>query len=366
MSTDPITRRKFVRDTTLAAAGMTVAASAAPPVQSTRSYNPNMEYRRLGQTGLMISAISLGGHWKQLPHAVGTKAFAKNRREVVSACIDCGVNYVDACCGPEILAYSEALRGRRDKMFLGFSHCEHEMRFSEWQTTARLLDALDDMMRQAKLDYVDFWRPTCYWQPDTNHTLAHEEALIGAFEAAKKAGKVRFFGMSTHKHDWAMRMIRTYPDWIQAIVLPYTAGSRKAHARVDKSPGGWQAVPEPPGGSMHSLIDVVAEHDVGWIGIKPFAGGSLFVSRGAVVPATKSEDDRRARLTLRYVLTNDSLTAAIPGLISPDQVHNAARAVRERRQLDLEETAELDRAVEQMWANLPRNYQWLKTEWQYV
>ena len=103
------------------------------------------------------------------------------------------------------------------------------------------------MMRQAKLDYVDFWRPTCYWQPDTNHTVAHEEALIGAFETAKKAGKVRFLGMSTHKHDWAVRMIRAYPDWIQAIVLPYTAGSRKAHARVDKVAGGWQAVADAVG-----------------------------------------------------------------------------------------------------------------------
>jgi hypothetical protein len=39
--------------------------------------------------------------------------------------------------------------------------------------------------------------------------------------------------------------------------------------------------------------------------------------------------------------------------------------VAERRQLDLEEKAELDRAMDRAWANLPSTYQWLK-QWEYV
>jgi hypothetical protein len=37
----------------------------------------------------------------------------------------------------------------------------------------------------------------------------------------------------------------------------------------------------------------------------------------------------------------------------------------ERRELDKEEKAELHHLNDQMWANLPREYQWLK-EWEYV
>ena len=52
-------------------------------------------------------------------------------------------------------------------------------------------------------------------------------------------------------------------------------------------------------------------------------------------------------------------------MISPQQVDNVALAVKERRQLDKEEKAELDAAMERAWANLPVNYQWLK-DWEYV
>jgi hypothetical protein len=37
----------------------------------------------------------------------------------------------------------------------------------------------------------------------------------------------------------------------------------------------------------------------------------------------------------------------------------------ERRQLDLQEEAELENAAGQAWANLPADYQWLKN-WEYV
>ena len=72
-----------------------------------------------------------------------------------------------------------------------------------------------------------------------------------------------------------------------------------------------------------------------------------------------------ARLALRYILCNPAITAPIPGLISPQQVDNAALAVVERRELDVDERAELDRAMDDAWARLPHHYQWLK-DWEYV
>jgi predicted aldo/keto reductase-like oxidoreductase len=333
-----------------------------------------MEYRRLGKTGLMVSAVALGGHWKKLPYAFGSEDFKKNRRDVISACIDCGINYVDACAGGEVVAYSEALRGRRDEMFFGYSYCEHEVRYKAWQSTEKLLEGFDDLLRRAKLDFVDLWRITCYWKPGTDHTVAQEEAMVEALERARKAGKVRFTGISTHKHDWVIRMMETYPEQIQVVVVPYTAGSKNAHARVDphgdpEGLGDWKSVLDAEATydkSMLSVIEAVKKNDVGWFGIKPFASGSVFKSRGALNPATKTIDDERARLTLRAILNNDALTAPIPGLITAGQVKNAALAVTERRTLDLGEAKVLEQTVSEMWANLPPEYQWLKREWEWV
>ncbi len=70
-----LNRREFMRDGAMAAAGLAVGAAgsqiarageAGAVVRQTRSYNPEMEYRRLGKTGLWVSAACLGGHWKRV------------------------------------------------------------------------------------------------------------------------------------------------------------------------------------------------------------------------------------------------------------------------------------------------------------
>jgi hypothetical protein len=112
MNQHEFSRRQFL--------GSAAAVLAAPDPRKTRSYNPNMEYRRLGRTNMMISAVSLGGHWKKIPYKPGTEEFKKNRRDVVYACLEHGINFIDACTSSEVAVYSEALKGRREEVYLGF------------------------------------------------------------------------------------------------------------------------------------------------------------------------------------------------------------------------------------------------------
>ena len=107
------------------------------------------------------------------------------------------------------------------------------------------------------------------------------------------------------------------------------------------------------------------KNDVGWFGIKPFASASVFKGDSSPGNPHVDEDNKIARLTLRYILCNKAITAPIPGMINPEQVDNVALAVAERRELDVEEKAMLDRAMEDAWANLPYHYQWLKG-WEFV
>ncbi len=345
------TRRNFIRNTSLMAAGVVAGALVSgghaageeteSAIRKTPSYNPDMEYRRLGKTGLWVSAVCLGGHWKRVN--VMKQDFEKNRRDVVDRCIDVGINYIDACCRSEVLAYSRALAGRRDKMYMALSYCGQEVRNEKYRTTKKLMESLDSLLSESKQEYTDLWRITCF-EPGGKHTFNTSCELVAALEKAKKQGKARFIGISSHDRRWHKMMIEYFPQ-IEVILFPYTARSRVA--------------------PKDSLFDTVKKHDIGVFGIKPFASNSLFKGSSAPDDPNAEEDNRRARLAIRYILCNSAITAPIPGLISPAQVDNMARAVKERRQLDVAEAAELKQAVDEMWAGLPANYQWLKN-WEYV
>jgi len=157
-------------------------------------------------------------------------------------------------------------------------------------------------------------------------------------------GRARFIGISSHDRRWLKFMIEYFPQ-LEVIIFPYTARSK----RLPKD----------------SLFDAIEKCDVGAFGIKPFASNSLFRGSSAPDDPHAEEDNRRARLALRYILCNPAITAPIPGLISPQQVDNVAKAIEERRQLDLAEARDLDEAMDEAWAHLPENYQWLKN-WEYV
>jgi aryl-alcohol dehydrogenase-like predicted oxidoreductase len=361
-----LTRREFVRDGAVTAAGLAVGlgalgnqkAWADEKVAKTRSYNPEMEYRRLGNTGLWVSAVCLGGHWKRIDKMVpdvfkargwlsadlNDSGFKKNRRDVVTRCIESGINYIDACTREEILAYSEALRGRRDAMYFGFSWYQEEMRNPKFRTAKALLGTLDKGMKAAKLDYVDLWRPTMHEQSG-RHSKGEVDEMMKALEKARKQGKARFTGFSSHDRPHIKWLIETYPEIVQIVVTPFTAKS-KARPRG-------------------SLFDALKEYKVGCFGIKPFSSNHLFNGDSSPGNPHAEEDDRLARMAIRYVLATEAITAPIPGLINTHQVNNMVKAVKERRELDVAEAEELRQAMDEAWAKLPADYQWLK-DWEYV
>ncbi len=333
MDNTKVTRRRFMRDSAIAAAGVAVGLGAASKnakaVNTSKilNYNPNMEYRRQGKTNLMISAVCLGGH---------SRSNQAERNEIVSRAIDVGINYIDACTRGEVIRDAKALKGRRDKMYLALSHCGHEVREKEYRTTKKLMEVLDGLLKESNQEYTDLWRITCY-EPGGRHTFNTACEVVGALEKAKKQGKARFIGFSTHDRKWIKFMIEYFPQ-IDCVCFPFTTMSKIA--------------------PKDSVFEALKKQDVGAFGIKPFAAGSLF-SRGDRV-----ERDRRARLAIRYIL-NTNTVIPIPGLNSIHYVNNVARAVKERRQLDIKEKAELVNANKEALAALPKNYQWLKN-WQYV
>ena len=372
-----VSRREFIQTSAAVAAGVavglkptyTIAAGnpAGADTSKILNYNSDMEYRLCGKTGWMISSVCLGGHWKRVDQMVpgifgkgswlsadlNNADFQKNRHDVVTRCIERGINYIDACTHAEITAYSKALQGRRDKMHLGWSWYEHEARRQEFRKAEKLIETLDASFKETGEQYVDLWRITCIsdarkgpnGEPLMAHTEEESAEIARALEIAKKNGKARCTGISSHDRRWLEYMIKTFPKQMDAVVTPYTAKTKVLE--------------------RDSFFDTVQQCNAGFFGIKPFAGTSLFKGNSAPASPTAEEDNRLARLAIRYILCNPAITAPIPGMINAHQVDNVALAVKERRELDAKEKAELNNAMDLAWSRLSPHYQWLK-DWEYV
>jgi aryl-alcohol dehydrogenase-like predicted oxidoreductase len=338
MKNEKLTRRQFVHHSTVAAAavaggitsvaGTKVEAGTKEDIDTSKilNYHQQMEYRRQGSTNWMVSAVCLGGH---------ARSSQKERNEIVARCMDLGINYIDACCRHEVLRDAEALKGKRDKMYLALSYCGKEARNEEYRTAKKLLGSLDDLLMESKQEYTDLWRITCF-EPGGRHTFNTSEEIVAALETAKEQGKARAIGFSSHDRRWIEFMITYFPQ-IDCVCFPFTTMSKRAQT--------------------DSLFPTLKKCDVGAFGIKPFAAGSLFTG-------DEEEDMRRARLALRYILLSDTVVP-IPGVHSIEHVENLALAVRERRELDVQEVSELSRVNSQALDRLPPHYRWL-TDWQYV
>ncbi|UCG57122.1 MAG: aldo/keto reductase [Phycisphaerales bacterium] len=332
MNNRQVTRRRFMRDSATVAAGVAVGLGTkalggeSADTSKILNYNPNMEYRRLGKTNIMVSAVSLGGH---------SGSDQEERNEVVSRCLDIGMNFIDSTGSGELHRDIKALGKNRDKVYLALSDTGREPRNPDYRTAKKLGEVLDNALSRAKQEYTDLWRITVY-EPGGRHTFNTSCEVIEALNKAKKQGKARFIGISSHDRRWFKFMIEYFPE-LEVVLFPFTTMSKAA--------------------PKDSFFPALKKCDVGAFGIKPFAAGSLFTR-------DRTESYRRGRLAIRYILHSNTVIP-IPGLNSVSEVDNVAKAVTERRQLDLKETAELQSVGRQMWANLPANYRWLK-DWEYV
>jgi predicted aldo/keto reductase-like oxidoreductase len=390
MNKDKLSRRSFIRKASMATAGTVAGALAGKGRVSAKAgdtktkidtskilnYNPKMQYRRLGKTNLMISEVSLGGHWrapwttrmggwwwgKNIKKGISDK-ITKNRTDVVSKAIDCGMNYMDITGAEECIAFGTALKGRREKMYVGADDSQLCPRHDEFCNVKAQIHNVEECLRNFGTDYLDIWRIQA--KMDGTNTDADVEMMIEAFQKLHKAGKAKHLGISSHSRPWTQHVIEKYPQ-VEMFLFPCTARTKEkgkppvAENIEERNPGD-----EP---EAKSVFQSLRDNDVGLITIKPFFGGGLLKTHDKIkTGAGDKEDNDLVRLTLQCILNlNDAITAVIPGLSTVYEVENAAMASYTR---PLGQTAAdkkwLEQMTDQRWAVLTQDYAWLH-DWQVV
>ena len=242
-----------------------------------------MEYRLLGKTGLRISRMGFGGIPIQRIDAEGTKALMHELMEN-------GVNYIDTARGytvsEEYLGYG--LEGIREQFVLATK--------SMARTAEAMAKDIDISLKNLRTDYIDLYQIHNAPPADLEKIMAPGGALEALTEA-KKAGKIGHIGITAHSLE-SFRMALELP-WVETIMFPYNIVEDQAQ----------------------TLIHACSEKNIGFIAMKPLAGGAI-------------ED---AVTALRYICANPDVTVVIPGMADPAELTQNLAAVNDGTPLTGEE-----------------------------
>jgi len=292
-----------------------------------------MRTRKLGNSGLVISEISLGS-W--LTYGGGVE------RARAEACLrralDLGVNFIDTANvyahGAAETFLGEALRDvPRDRYVLATKLYFPMSPTDKGLSRAQIEKQLDASLARLRVDHVDLYQ--CHrWDAETPL-----EETMAALDRAVKAGKTRFVGFS----EWTAPQVRA------ALALPYVrfVSSQPQYSLLHR-------VPEA------EVFPLCAREGIGQVVWSPLAQGLLtgkyapgrpppadsraandamngFITRRLdetatlaavqrLVPIARELGLTLAQLSLAWVLRRPEVTCAIIGASRPEQVEENCAA----------------------------------------
>ena len=164
-----------------------------------------MEYRKLGNTGMMVSAIGLGSEYVWFESE-------KTIRDVIDTALDAGINYIDLFMGTPHTRHciGKALKGRRDKVYLtGHLGCvDIRGQYVRTRNEPLCRKFMEDYYEIVGTDYVDvLFMHNCDELEDLDGIL---NGWMYQYASELKAqGKARFIGLSSHNTRTAMAAVRS-------------------------------------------------------------------------------------------------------------------------------------------------------------
>lgn len=202
-----IRRRTFVGS---AFAGLGITGLSAQPPKAKTGTTP---MRTFGKTGVNLTIIGQGGARLALTR---TKEAARIH---VRHAYDLGLNYFDCAHsywdGHSEEVYGDVLSDVRKQVFMTTKCGKRTRQGAE--------DELHLSLKSLKTDYVDLWQMHGIQDQSDVDKIFAPGGAIEAFEAAKKAGKCRFFGFTGHHDPNAhVAMLKAYDKW-DSILMPLHA-----------------------------------------------------------------------------------------------------------------------------------------------
>jgi uncharacterized protein len=260
-----ISRRSFVKGAAAVTASAIVPGEFALADARKRAaggataVHPPLEQvpkRRLGRTGVEVSALGVGGYH------LGSAKDQQEANEIVARALDAGITFFDNAWEYHNGASEErlgvALRGKRDRAFVMTKVCTHG------RDKDVAMQMLGQSLRRLQTDHLDLWQihEVVYFNdPDL---IFRPNGAAEALMAAKQQGKVRFIGFTGHKDPSIhLRMLaQDFPfDTVQMPLNAFDASFRSFETQV---------LPE------------ATKRGIAVLGMKSLGGSGEMVTHGAV------------------------------------------------------------------------------------
>jgi L-glyceraldehyde 3-phosphate reductase len=314
-----------------------------------------MSYRRAGNSGLKLPALSLG-FW----HNFGHETPPDRQRAIATRAFDLGITHFDLAnnYGPPAGSAEESLarilhsdlRPYRDELVIS-TKAGYDMwpgPYGDWGSRKYLLASLEGSLRRLGLEYVDIFY---HHRPDP---ATPPEETLGALDTAVRQGKALYAGISNYgpaETRQAIGILRRLGTPLLIHQPSYSMLNRRIEA---------------------GLLDVLGEERVGCIAFSPLAQGQLTDrylngtpagSRVTHSPFLKADTVARnlpriralneiaarrgqtlAQMALAWVLRDARMTSAVIGASSVEQLEANVKAL-EGPPFEPDELAEIDRCL---------------------
>jgi L-glyceraldehyde 3-phosphate reductase len=300
----------------------------------------DMLYRRCGNSGLKLSALSLG-----LWHNFGDVNDFENSRNILHTAFDNGITHFDLAnnYGPPPGSAEENFgkilhsdfAAYRDELIISTKagYTMWDGPYGDWGSKKYLVSSLDQSLKRMKLDYVDIFY---HHRPDPDTPL---EETMQALDLIVRQGKALYAGISNYNAEQAQQAI----DILKQLGTPCIIHQPKYSMFV--------RTPE------NGLLDVLGNNGVGCIPFSPLAQGLLtdkylngipadsrvatsgvFLKQDHITPErieqirqlneiAQQRGQKLAHMALSWILRDERVTSVLIGASKPEQVTDSIKSL---------------------------------------
>jgi predicted aldo/keto reductase-like oxidoreductase len=307
MSSESSRRNFLAAGLALPAAGLAKPTAAPLPAQASAQGAPQkvkLTYRTLGKTGLKVTPLSFG-------------CMTASDASVIERAADIGIIHFDTARGYQSgnneRMLGAALKGKRQQVILSSK--------SERGTGKEALAELDTSLKELGTDHLDIW-----YLHNKSAPAEVTDDLLEAQRSAKKAGKIRFAGVSTHYN--MDQMLAHLVKLGQTDVVLTTYSFAMKNVAMDNQPARVA--------DMTAAIQTARKASMGIVAMKTLAGGLSRVTRGDRLYGAAQNGVKKTFSTegaplaaIKWALKNQSLDTAIVCMTDHEQLDENLRAMAE-------------------------------------